>query len=64
MITVIFMTTALLDIEIPRTLAKVPHWDLQRSISLLLKDYTELDMRLLLWYMRVRDLPESRFVNL
>ncbi len=56
--------TATLDIEIPLSLSKVPRLELQKSISLLLQDYTEFDIHLLRKYMQIRDLPESRFINL
>lgn len=40
------MTTTL-DIDVPKGLSKMPRDDLQRSISLLLRDYTEFDIHLL-----------------
>ncbi len=52
-----------LTIDVPKKLSGVSQDDLQRSISLLLQEYTEFDIHLLRKYMQVRNLPDSRFVS-
>lgn len=56
--------TITLNIDIPKRLSKISHDELQKSLSWLLQDYTEFDLHLLQKHMQIRDLPESRFVNL
>ena len=56
--------TITLSIDIPKKLSQVPRDELQKNISYLLQEYSELDIHLLTKYLQVRDLPDSRFVNL
>lgn len=56
--------TMTLDINVPQNLNWFSKSELQTIVSALLKDYNEMDLKLLKKYLEVKDLPNDSFINI